>query len=159
MTVQDLVEIVRNSRFYIKDDVYRGVVWYICSNVPQYRCGYILLEEREWGIISKNETLKFKVHGGITCYEYDEEDGVICLGFDCGHLNDLPDKTLYRHSVSETVEFKTMKDVLEVFQSLFEPVFSDIKPGVRSIKGTDFVETELKRLVDQLYLWKEGQNE
>lgn len=151
MTIQECIKAVRASKFYIKDGVYKGVVWYICSNFPQYRCGYVLLEVEEWGMIEKDEAQgKFKVHGGITCYEYDEEDDVICLGFDCGHINDLPDKSLYKHEITETEEFKKARDSLGVFQSLFEPIFGDIKPGVRSVKGTDFVETELKRLIDQV---------
>ena len=116
---------------------YMGHDCVVIGTYSGYRCGYVKLKPDTY-----HEDLKLKVHGGITFDGYHTFQGLLDsnfhIGFDCGHYSDGKDFELIK-------ELCTSKKLLD---SLLE-TYKDYNIG-RVVRTTEYVENELKKLVEQL---------
>lgn len=109
----------------IKQGTYKGFNWKILHNGIGFRCGYVCIPpEHPWYKKDCN-SLDADVHGGLT-YGKIEDDGFFWIGFDCAHLGDAQDPSLYPsvpiHSGEGTI--RTTEYVEQECINLCEQAFS-----------------------------------
>lgn len=131
--------------YTLEEGEYRGYKWIIERGIGPYRNGYILIPKGHpfHGKSCRNlNSLGVEVHGGLTFAYFIEDDYYI--GFDCSHIDDLPDPMLPDERPSSVKKFLDMADTLGVL------IGEEPLTGEKSIKTMEFVEKEIKKLIDQI---------
>jgi len=130
--------------FKIESDfMYNGYRCVVLGLSLGHRCGYVMIENPTNEMKNDAYSLNFDVHGGITYgaysdrYPMENKNEQFWLGFDCAHYGDGKDLEL----VEELNDLKTYMQILEV-----DKMF----PSDLEVKTTNYVERELKLLVNQL---------
>lgn len=123
------------------DKDYRGYRIIGLFLVSGHRTGYVVMnEDQELKDFNYEELY---VHGGITFQNnhlQDLIDDKYVIGFDCAHYNDGFDREAFQKHFKEHPEFEFRLDM--------ETKYSHKENYV--VKNKEFVEAELKELVDQL---------
>lgn len=120
-------------------------------------CGYVALPKNHnlYGVSYMNhQTHYLRVHYGLTFSDFDilEKNGedkrsrFWWIGFDCGHARDISDISFLGRAIYDAVQKKIRSLMTQI------PNYSprDLPKYKETYKTMNYVERELKKLVDQL---------
>ena len=125
-----------------KEFDYRGYKCVVTGSNMGHRCGYVGLNKPTDQMQNDSYSLDVDVHGGITYGERRsdypvESKNLFWLGFDCAHSCDGKDWELVKELNDETI-YKTLYQIENMY------------PSEAPVRTFDYVEWQLKSLVDQL---------
>ncbi len=134
---------MHEEKIYIieSDFSYKGLRCVVIFTKMGHRCGYVGLKKSIWGYQLEEDQIEdsFQVHGGVTYSEEDQsypvEDKSInhWIGFDCNHLGDERD----------------VESLTRYFPNLNKHNLLNCS-GYNAVKSKEYVESECKRLADQI---------
>ncbi len=123
-----------NGSVFEGGGTYKGHEYFVILNMDHIRCGYVFIPKYHY-YVDEEHVKELNVYGGITYFEeshlFVESSRVeFCLGFYSGHTYDLIDYERYGVHVPR---------VKRGF-------------GDSSLKSYEFMESECKKLIDQIAL-------
>lgn len=113
-----------------------GLQYVVQHNNLGYRCGYVRIpKQHPWFDKNNYEEIDVDCHGGLTYSDYTKDKKALWIGFDCGHAGDLVDERLLDDSDPERKNFAR--------------AMARLAAGYETIKDTEYVEKECKRICKQ----------
>lgn len=129
-----------------KEFEYKGYNCIITFDALGIRCGYVALTPKHKYFETPYWEIPVSCHGGLTWGEHHipdrmEDKSIYYIGFDCGHCFDKPDFNLALKCFPASAKF------IKGRQEFYSKLRRNFKG---TIKDQEYVEQELKCLVDQL---------
>lgn len=125
---------------------YKNYEWLVVLNDMAFRCAYVAIPKFHPAYVSDEDYPSYQVHGGVTFFGephlIKSECDDMWIGFDAGHAYDKKDiqcATKYFGENNETIKY--------VEKDYWDKMFN--APNA-SIKTFSYMESECKKLIDQL---------
>lgn len=179
MKIVDIMELGEHNHIVEEEFTYRGYTCVIVGHSFGHRCGYVMIEHPNKGMLFKDEiefdlSYPITVHGGLTycqvsdSYPIQTESAVLWLGFDCAHAYDGIDNDLiyFINGTEEGKKLIEMQDKMEEMTfNLFKNFMNnlseeaskfDFEHAMRSNNSTaktkEYVHQQLESVCDQLFV-------